>query len=256
MFFASFYKITSTRLNILLHAISESCVQKVVVIFENRGIINLHANSENCVQKVGDSLDAIKLAATVFESKGEVVKAADLLVAGLKKWQIKKLCDDGAIMRVRNGYYCLPQKDAASEEVLIATLLPQAVICMESALFHYGYSDFAPRQWTVAVPRSASRAIKQMTQVPIKAYYVPKEYLGLGKNAAKFNDTVLPIYDRERTICDCFRFRTRLDSELFNKAVNAYVADPMKNLRNLAMYAKQMKIYEKVMNVMEVLLNG
>ena len=41
-----------------------------------------------------------------------------------------------------------------------------------------------------------------------------------------------------------------------NKAVNAYAADEKKNLANLSKYAKEMKLYTKVMNVMEVLLNG
>lgn len=45
-------------------------------------------------------------------------------------------------------------------------------------------------------------------------------------------------------------------NEIFNKAVNAYAVDENKNLVNLSKYAKEMKLYTKVMNVMEVLLNG
>ena len=43
---------------------------------------------------------------------------------------------------------------------------------------------------------------------------------------------------------------------MFNKALNAYAADPKKNLSNLSSYAKEMRVYKKLMNVMEVLLNG
>ena len=49
-----------------------------------------------------------------------------------------------------------------------------------------------------------------------------------------FNGISLPVYDRERTICDCFKYRTKLDNEIFNKAVNAYAADEKKNLANLS----------------------
>ena len=55
---------------------------------------------------------------------------------------------------------------------------------------------------------------------------------------------------------DCFKYRTKLDNEIFNKAVNAYVADEKKNLANLSKYAKEMGVYKKMMSVMEVLLNG
>ncbi len=91
-------------------------------------------------------------------------------------------------------------------------------------------------------------------EFPIKAYYIQKEFLPIGKSADNFNGVTLAVYDRERTICDCFKYRTKLDSETFNKAVNAYAAD--KNLTNLSKYAKEMKLSAKVMNVMEVLLNG
>lgn len=57
----------------------------------------------------------------------------------------------------------------------------------------------------------------------------------------------------ERTICDCFKYRTKLDNEIFNKAVNDYAADEKKNLANLSKYAKEMKLYTKVMNITEVL---
>ena len=93
-------------------------------------------------------------------------------------------------------------------------------------------------------------------QRPVKAYYIQKDFLDIGKSTSDFNGVILPVYDRERTICDCFKYRTKLDNEIFNKAVNAYAADKKKNLANLSGYAKQMKLYTKVMNVMEVLLNG
>ena len=78
----------------------------------------------------------------------------------------------------------------------------------------------------------------------------------LGETTGTFNGVTLPVYDRERTICDCFKYRTKLDHEIFNKAINAYVSDEKKNLANLSKYAKEMGVYKKMMNVMEVMLNG
>ena len=123
-------------------------------------------------------------------------------------------------------------------------------------MFHYGYSDFSPREWSIAVPRTASRVVKNIEEFPMKAYYIQKDFLDIGKSASNFNGVILPVYDRERTICDCCKYRTKLDNEIFNKAVNAYAADEKKNLANLSKYAKEMKLYTKVMNIMEVLLNG
>ena len=85
----------------------------------------------------------------------------------------------------------------------------------------------------------------------MKPYFIQKNLFNLGKTIDS-----LAVYDRERTLCDCFKYRTKLDNEIFNKAVNAYAVDENKNLVNLSKYAKEMKLYTKVMNVMEVLLNG
>lgn len=50
----------------------------------------------------------------------------------------------------------------------------------------------------------------------------------------------------ERTVCDCFKYRSKMDNEIFNKAINAYVADERKNLGNLSKYARELKVYKKV----------
>ena len=127
---------------------------------------------------------------------------------------------------------------------------------MESALFHYGYSDFAPRKWSIAVPRSMSRKRLDVDALPLQAYYVSPELYDLGKTTDDFNGVTLTVYDRERTICDCFKYRSRLDNEIFNKALNTYANDKKKNLKNLSEYAKKLRVYKKVTELMEVLLNG
>lgn len=208
------------------------------------------------MQKVGACLNKKEIAQKVIINHGGIAKTADFAAVGLKNYEVAALCKEGFIERIRQGFYQMPHSDPITEEQLIQELLPQGIVCVESALFHYGYSDFVPREWSVAVPRTASRAIKKIEEFPVKAYYIKKEFLNIGKSRDRFNGVMLCVYDRERTICDCFKYRTKLDSETFNKAVNAYAADEKKNLANLSKYAKEMKLYGKVMNVMEVLLGG
>lgn len=66
--------------------------------------------------------------------------------------------------------------------------------------------------------------------------------------------TNFSVYDRERTIYDCFKYRTKLDNETFNKAINSYVSDKRKNLVNLSRHAKKLKVYKNLMELMGVLL--
>ncbi len=191
----------------------------------------------------------------LYHKNGNVVKTADLIAEGISPYAINTFTSVGELKRIGHGVYEIADKDFVTDEQIIQSLLPQAIICMESALFHYGYSDYMPREWTVALPRSSTRALKKINQMPIKAYYIQKEYYALGKTTGNFNSATLSIYDRERTICDCFKYKTRIDSEMFNKAIRSYVADEKRNLSNLAEYAKAMKLYEKIKLIMEVYAN-
>lgn len=195
------------------------------------------------------------IAKNSIDKSGGIIKTADLINEGLTKFDITNLANDCFIKRIKHGYYRLSETNI-SEEQILSTLLPEGIVCVQSALFHYGYSDYTPSEWNISVQRTISRSKLKIDEVPIKAYYIQNELFELGKTTDDFNGYTLNIYDRERTICDCFKYKNQLDSEIFNKAINAYIADNKKNLANLSKYAKQLKVYKKVTELMEVLLNG
>ena len=192
----------------------------------------------------------------IILQQGGIAKSADFVAAGISAVQVVSLCNEGLLERVRHGYYSLADHDIASEEQMLAKLFPKGIVCVESALFHYGYSDYAPRKWSIAIPRSMSRTKLEDNILPLQPYYVQQDIYELGKTSDSFNGVMLSVYDRERTICDCFKYRARLDPETFNKALNAYANDTNKNLQILSIYAKKLRVYKKVTELMEVLLNG
>ena len=206
--------------------------------------------------RVGEYVDIKTVTKQVLIEKGGVAKSADFVAAGIRAVDVVNLCNAGYLGRIRHGYYQLAEAETTSEEQLLATLIPKGIVCVESALFHYGYSDFAPRKWSIAVPRSMSRTKLDVDELALRPYFVGPEIYELGKVTDDFEGVSLPVYDRERTICDCFKYRSRLDSEIFNKALHAYANDTQKNLQNLSLYAKKLRVYKKVTELMEVLLNG
>ena len=73
----------------------------------------------------------------------------------------------------------------------------------------------------------------------IKTKFVQTDLFELGKTKMQINGFELNVYDKERTICDCFKYKNQIDREIFNKAVNAYIADDKKNLANLSNYSNE-----------------
>ena len=125
--------------------------------------------------KVGDCVDLRAAVRDVIVSKGGIAKSADFVAAGIRAVDVVSLCNAGYLDRVRHGYYQMAEQSDATEEQMLATLIPQGIVCVESALFHYGYSDFAPRKWSIAVPRSVSRAKLDVEALPVQTYFVQQD---------------------------------------------------------------------------------
>lgn len=47
---------------------------------------------------------------------------------------------------------------------------------------------------------------------------------------------------------------SKMDKEIFNKAIQGYVNDPKKNIPNLMMYAKKLRVQKKVKELIGVWL--
>ena len=104
------------------------------------------------MRKVGGSLSKYNIINEVFDTIGEIAKKSDFISAGLKDQDIYAFCKQGYLERVKKGYYKLATSDEPKEELILSKLMTHGVVCVESALFYYGYSDFAPREWSIAVP--------------------------------------------------------------------------------------------------------
>jgi len=55
-------------------------------------------------------------------------------------------------------------------------------------------------------------------------------------------------------ICDCLRYRNKMDKEIFNKAIRAYIDDPGKNIPKLMEYAGPLRVKKAVKDLIGVWL--
>lgn len=166
---------------------------------------------------------------------------------GLFSREIAKLVEMGELERIRQGYYRIVEDvDEVSDAKLISELYPDGVLCMTTALFYYGYSDRTPLTWDIAVDRNTSKARFNIDYPYVKPYYIDKAHLDYGITEAVYEDCILKIFDRDRLICECIKHENKMDREIYNKAIQAYINDSKKNVTNLLDYAKRRNIHKKV----------
>ena len=190
----------------------------------------------------------------LFSTHNYVMTTAELTASKLYYADIKQLLDEGLIERVRRGYYHWTQDYGESEVVIINRLFPDAVLCMETALFYYRYSDRNPAEWNFAIDKNVSKRRTKIDYPFIKAYRVESELVTLGETEGEIDSHKVRIYDRDRTICDVLRNRNKMDREIFNKAVQGYVKDTKKNIPNLMEYAKVLRVQTRVKELIGVWL--
>jgi predicted transcriptional regulator of viral defense system len=188
----------------------------------------------------------------IFAAHNGIMRTSELHNEHLFYKDIQTLIDHGLIEKVRYGYYQWVDKDNPSEAVIVTRLFPDAIMCMDTALFYYGYSDRAPLAWHLAVSKDSGKSRFNIGYPFIKPYYVEPSILELGAVNGEMEGNPIRIYDKERTICDCLRYMGKMDREIFNKAMRSFIADNGKCTPRLSEYAKKLRVMQKVKMIIGV----
>ena len=193
------------------------------------------------------------LIAEAMEKHNGIVKKEELTKLGIDYRRIDALVKEGKLSRVRNGYYT-DRVDGFSEVELVAALFPDAMLCMESALYAYGYLKEKPYGWTLAVDKNTSKSRFKMDYPRIIPFYTEPEALVLGASTIELQGYSFGIYDKERLICDCLKYESKMNHDDFKTAIQAYIADPDKDISVLMDYARERKVLKKVQSLIGVWL--
>ncbi|HIQ75809.1 MAG TPA: type IV toxin-antitoxin system AbiEi family antitoxin domain-containing protein, partial [Candidatus Cottocaccamicrobium excrementipullorum] len=161
----------------------------------------------------------IKILRGIFSDYDYIMTTAQLNAEKLYYRDIQRMLDEGLIEKIKRGYYHWIEDYDNSEIVIINSLFPDAVLCMETALFYYKYSDRNPAEWNITIDKNTSRQRIKIDYPFVKAYRVEPELVTLGETEGEIDFHKVRIYDRDRTICDVLRNMNKMDKEIFNKAI-------------------------------------
>lgn len=188
-----------------------------------------------------------------FADNNGVLKTSQLAALKIDSTDIKRLIKNDVIEKIKTGYYRFLSDDI-SEAAIIVRLFPDGVLWLNTALFYYGYSDRTPMQWDIIISKNASRSRFEIDYPHVNPFFVVPERLSYGVTTIEIDGCTLNILDRDRLICECLKYESDMDKETFNKAIQAYLSDSKKNIKNLLAYAKRRKAVKRVHDVIGVWL--
>ena len=179
---------------------------------------------------------------SIFDKYGGMMRTTQLAEEKIFYPQREKLIVDGYVEKIRRGYYQWINPDDFSEVGTVIRLFPDAILCMDTALRYYGYSDRTPGDWHLAVSKDSGKSRFKIDYPFVKPYYVEPAVLELGLTTGTMDGHAIRIYDKDRLICDCLRYRNKMDKEIFNKSIQKYIADPEKSIPKLMEYAGPLRV--------------
>ena len=187
-----------------------------------------------------------------FERNGGLLKTRELVEFGRSKAWIGLCVREGLLSRIGHGVYALPDSLADDVAALLARS-DKMILSHESAMYLNGLAEGAPETICVTVP--SDRRLSPSALGLCRCHYVKPELHGLGAvmRQTTFGNEVR-CYDAERTVCDVFRSRSRMDSETVLAALRNYVASNNRDLPKLSRYARVFGIFDRLRGELEVAL--
>ncbi|MDQ2088177.1 type IV toxin-antitoxin system AbiEi family antitoxin domain-containing protein [Herbivorax sp. ANBcel31] len=191
----------------------------------------------------------------VFNEHDGFARTKDILETGVHFRNISKLEKEGIIFKIKRGLYKLSDSDfdEYNELVEATKIVDKGVICLLSALDYYDYTTYNPWEYYIAIYRDSKKPIIP-EYPPIKIIYFSKKQFEMGINTISINGNEVKIYDKEKTICDCTRYRNKIGMDIFKEAIYAYLNDKDKSINKLLKYADILGVKNVLSDYLEVLL--
>ena len=191
----------------------------------------------------------------LFRRAGGILRMSDALRLGITRQRLYLMRDAGAIEPLSRGLYRLSALPPLSHPDLVSAALrvPEGVICLVSAL------DF--HEMTTQIPKLVQVAIERGKKEPPRIDYPPVQvfrFSGLafrdGARTHVLDGVEVQIYQPEKTVVDCFKFRNRLGMDIAREALKRWWERPDRDTDALFRHARNCRVDKIIRPYLEALV--
>jgi len=180
------------------------------------------------------------------------VTAKEVTEAGIPRRCLSHLTEVNQIHKVDRGIYALPET-WEDEMFFLQYRFSKGIFSHETALYLHGMTDRTPGSLTMTFPFGYNTSsIKKQGAIP-KICTVENYSLGISELFSPAGN-VVKVYDIERTLCDMVKETHQGDIQVINQAMKDYAVSKEKDIARLMEYASILRVKEKVLSYMEILL--
>ena len=198
--------------------------------------------------------DKFEKARNIFRQHGGILKMSEAVQTGIHRKMLYAMLDNGVIEKLDRGLYRLSELPPLGnlDLVSVARKVPTGVICLISALSIYEITTQIPHEVYIALKRGTETP--RIKHPPVRVFRFTGDAFTEGVETPMVDGVKLHIYNPEKTLADCFKFRNKIGLDTAIEAFKFYRDKKRVKVNELMRYARICRV-EKVMKpYMEALL--
>ncbi len=178
----------------------------------------------------------------LFRQHGGCLRMAEALRLGISRTTLYAMRDMGVVEAVTRGMYRLTSLEplAHPDLVTVASRVPSGVLCLVSALSFHDLTTQVPHAVDVALERGARKP--RLEYPPTHFYWFSGPAFHTGIETHELDGTHVRIYDAEKTVADCFRYRNRIGMDVVLEAMRLWRDRRRRKLDALLKYARMRRV--------------
>jgi predicted transcriptional regulator of viral defense system len=179
---------------------------------------------------------------------------AEALRLGISRKALYAMRDAGVIASISRGLFRLASLGPLvhPDLVTVAARVPQGVLCLISALSFHELTTQVPHTIDVALERGSTKP--RLDYPPSRFFWFSGPAFHDGIETHKLDGTPVRIYDPEKTLADCFRYRNQIGMDVVLEALRLWREGRRKKLDVLLKYARMRRVERAMRPYLEAML--
>ncbi len=191
---------------------------------------------------------------SILREHGGIMSTGQAISSGIHPRNLYAMRDTGALQRVSRGWYRVAEMPPFSEPdlVMAALKVPKGVICLISALAFHEITTQVPHEVHLAIPKGEKAS--RMGHPPLRIYRFLAEAYTEGVEKHIIDGVPVRIYNIEKTLADCFKFRNKIGQDVAIEALQISWRSKSLDLNKLMHYARICRVENVMRPYLEALL--
>jgi len=184
---------------------------------------------------------------------GVLTRTRELESQGLTRPRIRALVERGVLEQVSRGLYRVAERapDEHFTMLAVAARVPQAIICLLSALRFHGIGTQSPHEVWIALDRKARKP--RLAGLPVRVVRFSGAALDAGVESRLISERKVRMTSPARTVADCFKYRNKIGLDVALEALREAWRSKRATADELWRYAKICRVANVMRPYLEAL---